>query len=285
VNYHSILHYLAQLKDAKLYPRQQVLIELAIIFVLAYLLLRYLRSTRSGRAIKGLALVLIVVTALVKTLTSENRYPRLNFLYGNFLTLAGLMLAIVFQPELRRMFVRLGEARLFRPAGRTSRVVEALVNSAEYLSKNKVGALIALERRVALKGVVDGGVPLDAEVSSELLNTIFWPGSALHDMGAIVQGGRIVAAGVQFPLAEESNDLGTELGSRHRAAVGLSLEADALILVISEETGTISVAERGKLTRPLSPAQLRECLVRGLGRSALTQDTAAEPQPVPNGTA
>jgi diadenylate cyclase len=285
VSYHNLIQYLRQLANPRIYPRQQVLIELAIIFVLVYLLLRYLRGTRGGRAIKGLALVFLVITVLVKTLTSELQYPRLNFLYGGFLTVAAFMFAIVFQPELRRGFVRLGEARLFRGTRRASRVVEALAASAEYLSKNKVGALIALERRVAVKGVVEGGVTLDAEVSPELLNTLFWPGSALHDMGVIIQNGRIVAAGVQFPLAEQNEDLGPDLGSRHRAAIGLSLEGDALVIVVSEETGTISLAERGRLTRPLSPASLRELLIRGLGRAAIATDLTAEPQPAHNGTA
>jgi diadenylate cyclase len=283
VSRHNLIEYLKQLANPQIYPRQQIVIEVAIIFVLVYLLLRYLRGTRGGRAIKGLALVFLVVTTLVKTLTSEYQYPRLNVLYGGFLTVAAFMFAIVFQPELRRGFVRLGEARIFRAAGRSSRVIEALVASAEYLSKNKVGALIALERRVALKGVVDGGVALDAEVSTPLLNTLFWPGSALHDMGVIIQDGRIVAAGVQFPLAEESEDLDTELGSRHRAAIGLSLEGDALVIVISEETGTISLAERGRLTRALTAPMLRERLIRGLGRTAITNDLTAEPQPVHNG--
>jgi diadenylate cyclase len=141
----------------------------------------------------------------------------------------------------------------------------------QYLAKNKVGALIAIERQVGLGGIVEAGVRVDADVSEELLNTIFWPGSALHDMGVVLRGDRLVAAGVQFPLAE-GDSVRQELGSRHRAAIGLSAEVDALILVVSEETGIISVAERGQLTRNLSIEDLRKVLTKGM-----TQVTLAEP--------
>jgi diadenylate cyclase len=142
-------------------------------------------------------------------------------------------------------------------------VVEEILGSIGYLSRNKVGALLAVERQVGLGGIVEAGVRLDADVSKELLNTIFWPGSALHDMGVVIRGDRLVAAGVQFPLADAVS-LPQELGSRHRAAVGLSQEVDALIIVVSEETGTISVAERGALTRGLSLDDLRRVLSKGM---------------------
>ncbi len=118
---------------------------------------------------------------------------------------------------------------------------------------------MAVEREVGLIGLVDNGVTLNADLSSELLNTIFWPGSALHDMGVVIRNGRVAAAGVQFPLAE-SGEVSQDLGSRHRAAVGLSEETDAVVIVISEETGGISVAVDGKLTRNLSPETLESTL-------------------------
>ncbi|MEM1098025.1 MAG: diadenylate cyclase, partial [Planctomycetota bacterium] len=150
------------------------------------------------------------------------------------------------------------------------RVVEELLASMEYLSNMKVGALIAIERQTGLRGIIEAGTPIDADVSRQLLNTIFWPGTALHDLGVVIRGDRLAAAGAQFPLADVTN-LPQELGSRHRAAIGLSQEADALVLVVSEETGAISVAERGELTRGLSIAQLRTILSKGMTQVQLTQ--------------
>jgi diadenylate cyclase len=260
-------------------PWYEVVVELAIIWFVVYLVFRFLRGTRGARVIKGMALILVTGTLIIKTLTGENAFERLNFLYGNFVGFASLMLVIVFQPELRRALVRIGEARLFRQGGlRRSRVIEEILNSIAYLSKNKIGALIAIERQVGLRGIIEAGTRVDAEVSAELLNTIFWPGSALHDMGVIVVGDRVAAAGAQFPLAE-GEGIGSDLGSRHRAAIGLSQEADCLIIVVSEETGIISVAERGQLVRNLTIDQLRANLTRGIDNVRLTSDDLEDEAP------
>lgn len=243
-----------------------VMIELTLFWAITYTIFRFLRGTRGARAIKGAVLILIVATLSIKILGSGSAFERLNFLYNNFLGYASLAMVIVFQPELRRAFVRLGEARLFRTATglRRAQVIEELINSVSYLSKNKIGALVVMERDVGLAGVVQAGTQIEGVVTSQLLNTIFWPGSALHDMAVIIRGERIIAAGVQLPLAE-AEQYSQELGSRHRAAYGLSLECDALVVVVSEETGTISLAERGRLVRNLSPDGLRTALARGMG--------------------
>jgi diadenylate cyclase len=261
-----------------------VLVELAVIWIVVYVILRFLRGTRGARVIKGLAVILIAATLVIQVLGGEQTFERLHFLYTNLLAFVSLMLVVVFQPELRRALVRLGEARLFKQSGlRKARVIEEVLGALEYLSRNKIGALIAIERQVGLRGIVEVGTRIDASVSKELLNTIFWPGSALHDMGVVIQGDRIVAAGVQFPLAD-GEQLPQELGSRHRAAVGLSQEADALVIVVSEETGIISLAERGQLNRNLTISDLRSTLTRGLGKIPITSndDTVAngtvEPQ-------
>ncbi len=255
-----------------------VLIELAVIWTVVYLILRFLRGTRGARVVKGVALLLIAGTLTVQVLGGDEKLARLNFLYANFLAFASLMLVIVFQPELRRALVRLGETRLFRQTGqRKQRVVDEILASVDYLSRMKVGALIAIEQQTGLRGIVEAGVRLDAEITKELLNTIFWPGSALHDLGVVIRGDRLLAAGVQFPLAD-SDRLPQELGSRHRAAIGLSQEADALVIVVSEETGTVSVAERGELTRHLSTEDLRPVLSRGMTKVQLTQ-RVEEPLP------
>ena len=263
-----------------------VLFELAVIWVVVYLILRFLRGTRGARVIKGIAIILIVGTLTIQIFGGASQLERLNFLYSNFLAFVSIMLVIVFQPELRRALVRLGEARFFRQTGlRKARIVDELIGSITYLSRNKVGALIAIERQVGLGGIVEAGVRLDSEVTKELLNTIFWPGSALHDMGVVIRGDRLVAAGVQFPLAE-GDAVSQELGSRHRAAIGLSQEVDALIIVVSEETGTISVAERGELTRGLDADDLRAVLAKGMTKVVLTEpDTLVEDDAPADGAA
>jgi diadenylate cyclase len=260
------------------YRWYEVALELAVIWVMVYVIFRFLRGTRGARVIKGVALVLIIVTLMIRVLSGDqDRFERLRYLFNNFLSAAFIALVVVFQPELRRALVRLGEVNPFGGRGglKKARVIEELLGAVAYLSKNKIGALVAIERQVGLRGVVEAGTRMDAEVSRELLNTIFWPGSALHDMGVVIQGDRIVAAGVQFPLAE-GESVAQELGSRHRAAIGLSQEADCLVVVVSEETGTISVAERGVLERDFTIDGLRTRLVRGLGKADMAPATTTE---------
>ena len=145
--------------------------------------------------------------------------------------------------------------------------IDTIVESAAYLARRKIGGLIALERKIPLGGIAENGVRLNADMSAPLLNTIFYPNSALHDLGVIVSGGRIMWANVQFPLAEVG-DVDQGLGSRHRAAVGLSQETDAVVVVVSEQTGDIDVAERGTLHRKLAPDRLREMLRELMQRGA-----------------
>jgi diadenylate cyclase len=174
---------------------------------------------------------------------------------------------VVFQPELRRALMRLGETRLFRSFSvGLEEEIEELVEGVMFCAKRKIGALVAIEREVGLGAIAENGVRLNAELSATLLDTIFWPNSPLHDLGVIVSGGRIMYAGVQFPLAEPG-DIERKLGSRHRAAVGMSQESDAVVLVVSEETGDVSVAESGKLIRKLTPDALRDLLLELLGGS------------------
>ena len=248
----------------------EVLVELAVIWIIVLLIARFLQGTRGARAIRGLVVILILATVVIQLLGREESFQRLAYLYRSFLGFFALALVVVFHPELRRALVRLGEASFFGGRGglRKARVIEELLKAVGYASKNKIGLLVAIERQVGLRGVIEYGTRLDAYVSAELLNTIFWPGSALHDMGVVITGDRVVAAGVQFPLAE-GEQFDSELGSRHRAAIGLSQETDALIVVVSEETGTISVAERGELTRGLNIEQLRHRLTEGIGQTTL----------------
>jgi diadenylate cyclase len=251
------------------YPIWIVLLELLLIGVIVHFAVEFLRGTRGARVIKGTALLLVVGYGVI-TLGGE-QLRRLDFLYSRLLVLATFAIVVVFQPELRRALMRLGEARLFRTTPSPVRgTVDAICRCATYCSKNSIGALIAIERDVGLGGLIESGTIMNANLTPELLNTIFWPGSMLHDMGVVVRNGKLAAAGVQFPLAEsESGELSPELGSRHRAALGLSQETDALVVIVSEETGIISVAEKGRLVRNLTVEGLESLLTETLSRPVL----------------
>ena len=249
----------------RIYGWWQVAIELLIIGMFVYSIMRFLRGTRGERMIKGTGFLLVVLYLIVRLIGSELHLERINFLYGKFLFFASFAAVVVFQPEIRRALMRLGETRFFRSLSiQLNEDIEALVEAALFLSRRKIGGLIAIEREVGLGGIAESGTRINADLSAAMLNTIFWPNSPLHDLGVIVSQGRVMYAGVQFPLAE-SGDLERELGSRHRAAVGMSQESDAVVLVISEQTGDISIADRGQLLRRLSGDQLRTILSELLG--------------------
>ena len=244
-----------------------VVLEITVIWLLVFLIFNFLQGTRGARALKGLVIIFLLATAFVRVIVPEDTFERLNYIYSGLVGFAAIALVVLFQPEIRRGLVHLGEVTFFQPGGlRQKVVIEEILAAVQYLSKNKIGALMAIERETGLKHLVEGGTRVDGVITRELLNTIFWPGSALHDLGVIIEGDRVVAAGVQFPLAE-GGQYESELGSRHRAAIGLSQEADCLIVVVSEETGKISVAEKGNLKRGLTIEELRSELSRGLGKT------------------
>lgn len=255
------------LERFQVYPWWQVVIELLVIWAVVYAIIRFVQGTRAAGALKGTLVLLLVATLLIRILGGPDSFQRLKFLYDHFLTLLAIGLIVVFQPELRRGLIRLGEAPLLRRTARAETgVVDAIVEACSYLSRARFGAIIVLERESGLKGLVEGGTTINAEVSARLLQTIFFPGSALHDLAVIVHGSTVRAAGVQLPLAEPDEMPDASLGSRHRAAVGLSKEADALVVVVSEETGNISLAERGRLDQNIGAERLRTELRARLGR-------------------
>lgn len=266
----SLLSFESFWRSVRAYPWWQVGIELLLIGTVVYWVIRFLRGTRGARMLKGVAFVLISLYLIVSLVGSRFGLDRIRFLYGQFLIFASVATIVVFQPELRRALMRLGETRLFRSwSDQVTDEIDALVEAATFLSRRKIGALIAIERDVGLGGIAESGTRVSADLSAPLLETIFWPNSPLHDLGVIVSSGKIAYAGVQFPLAE-SGDLERELGSRHRAAVGMSQESDAVVLVVSEESGDVSIAERGQLIRKLTPEGLRGLLIELLGRGDST---------------
>ena len=177
------------------YAVHEIVIELLVIWILVFAAMRILHGTRGARVIKGTALFLIIASFLSSILGRESSFERLTYLYNNFIRFAALVMVIAFQPELRRALSKLGDARLFQSSTRrTARVIEEIIKSVTYLSHNKIGALIAVERQISLEGVSESGTQIQAAVSHELLNTIFWPGSALHDMGVVIRGEVLAAA-------------------------------------------------------------------------------------------
>lgn len=248
------------------YPWWEVLGELVVIWLVVYVVFRFVQGTRAAGAIKGI-LVVIVLVSLGARIVSGETFARLAFLYDRFLGVATIALIVIFQPELRRAVIRLGETPFFRQSPKDIEyVVQETAEACTYLSKAKFGAIIVLERQVGLEGLTEGGTTLRAELTAGLLQTIFYPGTALHDLAVIVRGRVVHAAGVQLPLAEPHDMPDPSLGSRHRAAVGISKECDALVIVVSEESGLLRLAERGKLSPGFTPgvfrAQLRARLER-----------------------
>jgi len=247
------------------------LVELLLIGVVVTAIMRFLRGTRGARLLRGFVLLLMGGTLVLYWIANAFQMERIQALYPTFTLGLFLVALVAFQPELRRALIRLGAATWIADSPQAmDRVIDQVVDASGYLSKNKIGALIAFEKSTEFGALMESGVRLDAEVTKQLLTTIFWPGSALHDMGVIIAQGRVAAAAVQFPLAE-SSEVSIALGSRHRAAIGLSQESDALILVISEETGIISLVENGNMRRNLTPENLRQTL-----RTELTKITKDE---------
>jgi len=259
-------------------------LELALIGGVVYLVYRSLRGTRGARLVRGFVFLLLIIFVGVRLVSDYMHLERVQYLYDKLLLVMVGFALIVFQPELRRSLMRLGQNPLFRLFLKegASAFVERIVRSASTLSRNKVGGIIAVERDVRLGTLIESGMPLDAQLTSELLVTIFWPGSPLHDMGVIIRGGRIAAAGCEFPLSHQAI-LDPHLGTRHRAAVGLTEESDAVVIVISEETGQIALAEGGRLQQDLTPDELRERLKEFLhgAEATLTEHSLETPEPMP----
>ena len=247
------------------YPKWEVVIELVLIGLVVYAVTRFLKGTRAAGALKGIFVVLLFATLIARVAGGGEAFQRLAFLYDRFLAIVAIGLLIIFQPELRRALIRLGETGFFqRGSPQAAEAADAIADACSYLSKSRFGALLVLQRQVPLQGIVEGGTILDAALSSRLIQTIFFPGTALHDLAVVIKGSVVHAAGVQLPLADPSDMPDARLGSRHRAAVGLSKECDALIVVVSEETGHIRIAERGQLSEPIARDELASELLKRL---------------------
>lgn len=246
------------------YEWWRVAIELFFIGLIVYWVVDFLEGTRGERLFRGVIFILVAGVLILNLIVERLELFRLQYLYKGFLIAVLIIAVAAFQPEIRRVLMRIGRPRFWVGSShQLSRTIEEIITAVTKLATTRIGAIIVIERRVALGEFIETGVRIDAKVTAELLKTIFHPGTTLHDMAVIVRGDRVVAAGVQLPLAEAAG-YGIELGSRHRAAIGITAGSDATCLVVSEETGIISLAENGKLTRNINESQLRKSLVAAL---------------------
>jgi len=238
-----------------------VVIELFLIGLIVYWVVDFLEGTRGERLFRGVIFILVAGVLILNLVVEQLAFPRLQHLYKGFLIGVLIIAVAAFQPEIRRVLIRIGQPRLWSgQSQQRSKTVEEIIAAATKLSIARTGAIIVIERQVALGELIETGVRIDAKVTAELLKTIFYPGTSLHDMAVIIRGDRVVAARVQLPLAEAGSVDGAELGSRHRAALGITAGSDAICLVVSEETGAISIAHSGKLTQNVTESQLRSHL-------------------------
>ena len=235
-------------------------LDMAIVAFVVYHIFRFVRRSRSGQVVK--AILLIVVALGVANLL---QLQVVSFVLNNAVELGFIALVIIFQPEIRRFLEQMGSGKI-----KEIFVQETIDDELEYairetveaytsLSKDKVGALMVFERKTMLDDVLKTGTPLDARVSAELLKNLFWNKAPLHDGAVIVRNGRIVGAGCMLPLSGNVN-ISRDLGMRHRAGIGISENSDAVVALVSEETGSISVAINGMLKRHLAPATLEQML-------------------------
>lgn len=246
-------------------------LDILLVAVLIYNAIKLIRETRTMQLIKGLA-VLLLVYGLVSVLKMEASGYLFNALFRDVI----LVLIVVFQPEIRHVIESMGRSR-FRGIGalhsrsakiryneETAEAIEEVCRACAEMSDRKIGVLMAFERETPLGEIIQTGTTIDARISEELLGNVFYPKAPLHDGAAVVRDNRLYAAGCILPLTQNHNAVSSALGTRHRAAIGLSEQSDAVLVVVSEETGNISVAKEGKLQRDMSPGDLREVLSQEL---------------------
>jgi diadenylate cyclase len=230
-------------------------LEILILTVGIYYAFRFVRGTRGAPVVTGFLVVLVTLAMVSYLLELEV----LKWILGAFSAFFAVAVVVIFQPELRRMLAELGNLPLFTTAHEQRESIEVVIQTVERLADVRIGALIAMEQSIQLQEAVESGVPVDCEATTEMLETIFFPNNAIHDGGVIMKGDRIAYAACIFPLTQRA-DLSKSLGTRHRAAIGLTEETDAVVIVVSEETGAISYAYKGQLTRGVTLEELRAFL-------------------------
>jgi len=234
-------------------------LEIIILAVVIYGALRFVRGTRGWPVVTGFLVALLALALVTYALDLQV----LRWLLGTFSAFVAVAVLVIFQPELRRMLAELGSLPFLAATHEQREDIEVIIQTVERLADVRIGALIAIEQSIQLEEAVESGVVVDCEATAEMLETIFFPNNAIHDGGVLIKGGRIRHAACIFPLSQRQ-DLHKSLGTRHRAALGLSEETDAVIVVVSEESGAISYAYKGQLVRGVSLEELRAFLTSTL---------------------
>lgn len=235
-------------------------IDVAIVAFVIYKILNFIRETRAEQLVKGL-LILVAATFFSDLM---NLYT-LNWILEGTLTLGLIALIIVFQPELRRALEYLGRSKFLKMQGeinkeKAKQITSTISKAVDYFSVGKIGALIIMEREIALNDIAETGTKINGEISAEALTAMFYPGAPLHDGATVIRGDRILAAGCVLPLTQ-NRTLGKDLGTRHRAGIGITEHSDAIAIIVSEETGIISIAIDGKLSRFLDIKTVEKTLL------------------------
>lgn len=252
----------------------RIIVDIAIVWYVLYKLIMIIRGTKAIQLLKGIVVVLIVwVVSIIFELKTIQWLTNQAILWGF------LVIIILFQPELRRALEQLGRGSIFTRSSlpedqKTEQIVNSIVDSTIYMAKRRIGALITLELETGIGEYAETGIPIDAKLTNQLLTNIFTPNTPLHDGAVIIKNDRIVAAACYLPLSE-SPSISRDLGTRHRAALGISEVTDALTIVVSEETGSISYTKNGELYRNVSEEQLAKVLTKNL-----TQTMRSEGRPL-----
>lgn len=260
----DVANYLNMLRDNPI-KIVMLIIDVAIVLFLAIKLLQIVKETRAWQLIKGIAFLVIFTL-----ISSVLELHILNYILTSFMTYGVILLIIIFQPELRRALEQLGTSKLTRFFGidkdiatKTKENIYKIVIAATELAKSKTGALIVIERDIKLKDIVDTGISIDGEISPQLLVNIFNPKTPLHDGAVIISENKVKAAACLLPLSDDKN-ISKGLGTRHRSAAGISQESDAIVVIVSEETGKISIAKDGTLIIDVKEDALRQILIKNI---------------------
>lgn len=236
------------------------ILDIIIVAFIVYKVLGYIRETRAEQLAKGL-LVLVVGTLL----SDLCHLYTLHWILSNVMTVGMLALVVLFQPELRRALEKLGRSKFINISedvdkDDAKRIVSEITKAVEAMSATRTGALMVIERETSLNDIVETGTIIDATTSAEMIGNVFYEGAPLHDGAVILRGGRLYAAGCVLPLTQNKK-LGKELGTRHRAGIGVTETSDALVIIVSEETGVISIAQNGELTRFVDAKRVEKILL------------------------
>lgn len=249
-------------------------IDILLVTYVIYKLIMVIKGTKAVQLLKGIFVVL-----LVTLISDKAQLQTLNWMMQQVLSWGVVAFVIIFQPELRRALDQLGRGSFFSRSGlqedeKQEKIVEAIVKATDYMAKRRIGALMSIERETGLADYIETGIPLNANISSELLINIFIPNTPLHDGAVILQKNTVAAAACYLPLSE-SPFISKELGTRHRAALGISEVTDSLTVIVSEETGAISLTKNGELHRDLKLDRFKELLEKELISAAKTKQASS----------